>query len=83
MFTARNKALTIAITTVLLMQCREPVNLQIRAEPAEHRRSLPENKDRDGVKDTNGPVLEEGKPDERELDKPAIQASDTLLPKMA
>lgn len=83
MFTARYKALVFSLATVLLMQCREPVNLMKRAEPAENRHSVPENKDGEGIKDTNMPAIKEGKPAERERDKPAIQASDTLLPKKA
>lgn len=79
MFTARYKALAFSLATVLLFQCREPVNLMKRADPTENRHSVPENKNREGI----SPAIKEGKPEERERDKPAIQTSDTLLPKRA
>lgn len=78
-----HKTLLFALSALSVAGCREPVNLQIRAEPSQQRHSPPANGDRNGTEEKDGPIIKDTIPDEKEGAKPAIKTADTLLPKIA
>jgi hypothetical protein len=72
----RYKALACLLFALFLLQCGKSASLQIDAQPSRRYPSFPDNRNRN-VPD------QKTDPGDKTPEHPAIQASDTLLPKLA
>jgi hypothetical protein len=76
MISNQYKALACMLFALFLLQCRKSASLQIEAQPSPYHPSSPDNRNRN-VPD------QKTDPGDKTPEHPAIQASDTLLPKLA